>query len=423
MDKLTVHCPVCTASLRALPAHIGKKAQCTKCGHRFAVAAPQPLLVGAATSEGLVAPPLPDRKPSANGLLIAPPLNGTSMPELSVRRPGEKLWLAVAGFGGLSMLLIIGAALSSSASQSLQEQFDQMDITVKASPPQTQPRVGRTDRTDTLPSSSPPEPAVAHESAPAQRESPSEPAPEKTFSFDRFFVVDLDLTPDDRNLTYVYMEQYEPERRTLETIIEFAKQQRIVTQLPAVDESHILKYETDSDVVVRHYVSNVEEIGVGRGPTVMSHIFHDLFGDNDGGSAYGEAIGLRDDNEDMKKLRVPPCAIGLHKALLGLTEIACVTYTQIASYNGDPMKTLVAINQLGVLDCIYSPVLSQEVRRLQGTPYTKITTLDAKAEKLLGAPNPLAVGLNCTLLDSVAVEYGSEIEERVKWRIATPITD
>lgn len=182
---------------------------------------------------------------------------------------------------------------------------------------------------------------------------------------DQFFADNLNLDAPTPNYTAEYNSRYPVEQRTQETLVAFVQEKPTITQLPSVKDEAIITAQADSPLTIGHYLDTANNLETLMNPETMSEIFADLFENNDASSAYGMAVQVRLYQNELKSVPVPPAAVSLHKLLLGFTELLVYTYTQMATYNGDPVKAMAAINQLDGLDRKYMPLFQQEIARLE----------------------------------------------------------
>lgn len=192
-----------------------------------------------------------------------------------------------------------------------------------------------------------------------------QPLPEAPLQANQFFDDTLSLTPDPKNFTEEYHRQTPEASRTAETMVAFAKTKPIITKLPTPKNTAIITTQRDSSLTVGHYLDVAGNLDNLINRTNMSQVFVDLFENNDASSAYGLAVATRAHQQALLALEVPPSAVQLQQLLLGYTEALIATYAQLASWPGDPVKAMVAVNQLDALDREYFPVIKAEVERLE----------------------------------------------------------
>jgi len=183
---------------------------------------------------------------------------------------------------------------------------------------------------------------------------------------DQLFANRVNLFPHDgRNLTTEYNARFPQAERTQETAVIFAKEQGIITALPAVNDNNILVTQFDSKLTVGHYLDLANKYSSLLDAATVGEIFSNLFDDNDVSSAAGMAIYVTNYQASLRETPVPPAAANLHKLLLGFSEVLRATYTQMTAYNEDPIKAMNAIYQLEILDQQYVPLIRNEIRRLE----------------------------------------------------------
>ena len=187
-------------------------------------------------------------------------------------------------------------------------------------------------------------------------------------AIEQLFATRVDLFPHDgRNLTNEYNARFSESERSTETAVIFAKEQGIITALPAVSDTNIPFTNNDSRLTLGHYLDMANAYTSLLDATTVGEIFSDLFDNNNVSSAAGMAVYVTDYQAELRITPVPPSAANLHKLLLGFTEVLRATYTQMTAYNDDPIKAMNAIYQLEILDQQYVPLIRNEIRRLEGT--------------------------------------------------------
>ncbi|MEX1997360.1 MAG: hypothetical protein WEA04_01655 [Candidatus Andersenbacteria bacterium] len=190
------------------------------------------------------------------------------------------------------------------------------------------------------------------------------PLDEAPLQVDQFFVENLNVQPDPRNLTEEYNRQFSQAERTQETLVTFAQQQPIITNLPAPRPGVIITTQRDSQLTLGHYLDTAGDLDILINRTVISEVFKDLFENDNPATALGLSSVVRSHQQALLDLPVPPAAVELHKLLLGFTELLAATYEQMGSWNEDPVKAMVAINQLDTIDRKYTPLIRTEIDRL-----------------------------------------------------------
>ena len=182
---------------------------------------------------------------------------------------------------------------------------------------------------------------------------------------DQLFATRVELFPHNgRNLTQEYNARFSESERTQETAVQFAKEQGIITALPAVRDSSITFTRESSELTVGHYMDVALSYHTLMDSTTVGGIFADLFDGNDTSSAAGQAAYVADFQQQLRETPVPPEAANLHKLLLGFTEVLAATYSQMTAYNDDPIKAINAVYQLEILDQQYYPLIDREAKRI-----------------------------------------------------------
>lgn len=194
---------------------------------------------------------------------------------------------------------------------------------------------------------------------------PLAPAPVQPLAVDQFFAENLDLSGGDRNLTNEYKQQVAEADRTPDTLVQYARQQPIVTQLPTPATKAILLQVADTPLVLREYIETAGDLAVFSNRTLIAEAINDLFQNGDPSGIRGLALKVRLQQQQLITLRVPPTAEPLQKLLLGYTELLAASYEQMAMYNDDPVKAVVGMHQLEEIDRTYYPLIEREADRVQ----------------------------------------------------------
>ncbi|MDP3997320.1 MAG: hypothetical protein Q8P73_02365 [bacterium] len=207
-----------------------------------------------------------------------------------------------------------------------------------------------------------PDDALPENFSPGQNLQPLNAAP---LQVDQYFVDNLDLSGPKEDLTAKYQQQYKEEERTANTLSEFTKAQPIITKLPTPKETTINVAKVDSSYVLATYLGVANGIYDITDTKLFDNAISNLM-KGDVSSVRGLAMSVRLYQDSLTKTTVPPVALPVHKLLLGYTELLAATYDQMALFNEDPMKAILAIRQLGEVNDQYYPLIRQELERLQG---------------------------------------------------------
>lgn len=189
-------------------------------------------------------------------------------------------------------------------------------------------------------------------------------APSQT-SFESFFADNVDLSGGKTNLTQEYARSVPDKDKSPTTLGEFVKVQPIVTALPKVNDAAI-QLQEDSPTALSQYLISAGDLDIYNDKEALTIALNDLL---DVRNAYGfttlaETVETR--SQLLRLLQVPKEAASYHKLLLGYSELLAATLRQIANYNTDQVKALVALRQLDIIDQQYYPLIINERSRLTG---------------------------------------------------------
>ncbi|MEX0649550.1 MAG: hypothetical protein WD200_00950 [Candidatus Andersenbacteria bacterium] len=192
---------------------------------------------------------------------------------------------------------------------------------------------------------------------------PIEGTPDEPLAVAQFFVNNLDLSGPKENVTEAYQRAYPPDQRTPETLKQYVNEQPIVTQLPAATSNALRLVNTPLQQTT--YLSTADEtVSFFSNQPLFQSVINDLFGKNNTSSVEGLALMARIQQEALITTAVPPEAENLHRLLLGYTELLAATFDQMAQYNTDRVRAVLAIRQWEQADARYIPLINQEFDRL-----------------------------------------------------------
>ncbi len=200
---------------------------------------------------------------------------------------------------------------------------------------------------------------------PGQNITPLEGAAPATQSFESFFADNVDLTGGKTNLTQEYGRTVPDKDKTPVTFSQFISAQSIVTTLPRVNES-LITPEQDIPLALSQYLSTAGDIDPISDKTRLSLALTDLLNDHNASGFHTLAARVSTYQETIKRLRVPPQALQYQKLLLGYSELLRASFQQVANYDQDQVKALVALRQIEAIDRRYYPLIIQERSRLVG---------------------------------------------------------
>lgn len=198
---------------------------------------------------------------------------------------------------------------------------------------------------------------------PQQNISPLDPAQPSTTSFDSYFSESVDVTGGTKNLTQEYAATVPDKDKSPLSLTQFVQAQPLTTNLPVINESAITR-EQDIPLAISHYVSvagNIDPISDQTRVTLAVTAFvknHHVTGF----ATLADRVASY--QAELKRLRVPPSALQYHKLLVSYSELLAGTFRQIANYQNDQVKSLVALRQLDAIDRQYYPLILQERLRL-----------------------------------------------------------
>ncbi|MBI1834161.1 MAG: hypothetical protein HYR90_05050 [Candidatus Andersenbacteria bacterium] len=201
---------------------------------------------------------------------------------------------------------------------------------------------------------------------PGKEITPIEAAPAQPIAVDQFFEenVNLEIAPG-RNLTLEYESKYPEDQRTEASLMDFVYQQSIEVKLPtpSVNSTNILQREANA-ADINAYVEEVGSLDFLGNEQVIQLALNELLNNEDPTLIQSQAVQLQVYQQLLIKTPVPKQAESVHKLLLGYSELATATYNQAALHPVDPVKALVAINQLELINGQYLPLIEQELNRL-----------------------------------------------------------
>lgn len=199
---------------------------------------------------------------------------------------------------------------------------------------------------------------------PGRELNPLNTAANQPIAVDQYFSDNLDLSGGNKNLTEAYRQQFPEEQRTSDTLAEFASQQPIVTQLPAVRPETLDVAATDGPLATATYLQTAGNLDVFTDRIRITDAISRVFEKNDPSYVISLAHTVRLQQQVLLETRVPPSGESLHKLLIGYMELYAATFEQIGQYPTDPVKATVALYQLEAIDQKFYPLITQEIQRL-----------------------------------------------------------
>ncbi len=179
---------------------------------------------------------------------------------------------------------------------------------------------------------------------------------------DQLFSTDVDLTGGKQNLTEAYNSKYAVADRSKATLNTFVAAQPLTTKLPTPKDGLILVATTNDPSAITSYISSLSNLQAIRNQSALEQALNDLFQYNDPSRIRGVAIMVHLFQKKILAEPVPPQAQDVEKILVAYTQLLGATLDQIAQWNTDQVKALVAIRQLDVIDRTYYPIIIQQLR-------------------------------------------------------------
>ncbi len=181
---------------------------------------------------------------------------------------------------------------------------------------------------------------------------------------DQYFESDLDLYAEKSNLTEAYTQTHSTEETTTANMIAYAQTQSIITKLPTVQESAIQTTTDNSTLTLSLYLNQARSIQQLSDSQTLSKALDELYTNNNTARIDSMSLQVRQYQQSLFDEKAPTTAVALHKLLLGYTELLAATLDEIALWNTDPIRSLVALQQLDTIDRQYYPLITQEIERL-----------------------------------------------------------
>ncbi len=202
---------------------------------------------------------------------------------------------------------------------------------------------------------------------PKQNINPLEPSGSSIKSFESFFSDSVDVTGGSKNLTQEYDRKVSNKDKSPLTLSQFVQAQPITTSLPKLNDSAIIA-EQDIPLALAQYISVAGNIDPISDKARVSLAINDFL-QNQNVTGFGTlADRVAVYQKSIQALRVPSTAVQYHKVLVGYCELLAGTFRQIAGYQNDQIKALVALRQLDAIDRQYYPIITQERSRLLNLP-------------------------------------------------------
>lgn len=191
------------------------------------------------------------------------------------------------------------------------------------------------------------------------------PLDQAPIQVDQYFADNLDLDGPDENLTEKFQQQYEEEARNPIALANFTKSQPIVTQLPKPNDNIIQPATANSTGDLALYLAKAGDLSVLSDRQGLDKALFDLAKNQDPSGAQSMAFAVRRYQETLFETRVPTEAMSVHRLLLGYTELVAASFDQMAVWNEDPLKSMLAMRQLQEANDKFFPIISAEMDRLK----------------------------------------------------------
>lgn len=198
---------------------------------------------------------------------------------------------------------------------------------------------------------------------PGQNIAPLEGSAPSLTSFESFFADNVDLTGGKTNLTQEYGRSVPDKDKSPVTFSQFIQNQPIITTLPRVNEV-VIKTEQDIPLALNQYLSTAGDIEAISDKTRFSLALTDFLDRKQTSGFSTLANRVQTYQDTLKSLSVPATALQYHKLLLGYSELLGASFKQVANYDADQVKALVALRQIDAIDRQYYPLILQERSRL-----------------------------------------------------------
>ncbi|MEO6077633.1 MAG: hypothetical protein ABIP54_02510 [Candidatus Andersenbacteria bacterium] len=175
---------------------------------------------------------------------------------------------------------------------------------------------------------------------------------------DPFFPTPVKKIGGDINLTQAYATALKDSDKSPVTFSQFIANQPIITDLPTVNDKAI-KTAPESVGNVSQYMITAGNLDSITDKQRLSIAIKDFLESRNpyGFTTLAESVDALQSR--LKVVAVPPSALEYEKTLLAYTEILSATLRQIADYQNDQVKALVAIRQLDAIDRQYYPQIVQ----------------------------------------------------------------
>jgi hypothetical protein len=182
----------------------------------------------------------------------------------------------------------------------------------------------------------------------------------------QYFADGLDFTSEGRNFTEEYQAEYGEAQRSPATMSEYAQRQPVIDRLPQPSDDTVPdEGQANTAAALANYLAVADNDAALTNRTVYIQAQYDLVTNGDPSTMQSLAIIEQVYRSNLIEAAVPAAALPVHQLLLGYSEALGATFGQIALYNEDPVKAMVATRQLATLDQKYYPLIRAEFTRLR----------------------------------------------------------
>jgi hypothetical protein len=181
---------------------------------------------------------------------------------------------------------------------------------------------------------------------------------------DQYFEEGLNLYTPKTNMTEEFAKGRDPGETTTASMITYARSQPVITKLPTVQETAIKTTTDNAPLTLKFYLNQANLITEISNAQTLSAALNDMYSNNSTAKISAMALQIRQFQQSLFNEKAPTTAMSLHKLLLGYTELLAVTLDEMALWNTDPIRSMVALQQLDKIDRQYYPLITQEIRRL-----------------------------------------------------------
>jgi hypothetical protein len=194
---------------------------------------------------------------------------------------------------------------------------------------------------------------------------PGATAPAAPLEPEQYLADDLDFTGGGHNLTETFTKQYGSAEQSPATMSAYAATQPVIDQLPKPRSNEAPATVQDTSAAIANYLAVADNDTALANSELLLRGQFDLLERNDPSTMLSLAVLVRRYREDLLGAAVPASALPVHDLLLGHSEALAATIDQIALYNEEPVRSMVATRQLETLDRKYYPLIRAEFVRLR----------------------------------------------------------